>query len=265
MTDEEVLAEMVAAARAAGALAQRHHWAFRAIEVGVKGPGDFVTEADREAEEAIRARLLSRFPGWGFRGEELPPVAGEEGAPEFLVDPIDGTTNFLSGLDYAVSIALRRDGATVAGALFDPVRGEMFTAIRGQGAHLGGARLAVSPREEVGLMIVATGLPTPDQPSHPGFYARLERLRAPIGAVRVPGSSALACAHVAAGRLTGYFEASGLIDWAVGVLLVEEAGGVVTDWRGRGAAHYEASGRVIAANPATHAYLLDALRDAPDP
>lgn len=166
-------------------------------------------------------------------------------------------------MDYAISIALRRDGATVAGALCNPVRDEMFTAIRGRGAFLNGERLAESLRSEVGLMAVGTGLPTPGLRSFTGFYARLERLRAPIGAVRVLGSSALSCAHVAMGRLTGYFEESGLVDWAVGVRLVEEVGGVVTDWRGRGAAHYERSGRVIAANPSTHAYLLAALREAP--
>jgi myo-inositol-1(or 4)-monophosphatase len=112
-------------------------------------------------------------------------------------------------------------------------------------------------------MAVGTGLPTPNLHSFEGFYGRLERLRAPIGAVRIVGSSANSCAHVAAGRLTGYFEESGLVDWAVGVLLVEEAGGVVTDWWGRGPEHYERSGMVIAANPATHAFLLEMLRDAP--
>jgi myo-inositol-1(or 4)-monophosphatase len=96
-----------------------------------------------------------------------------------------------------------------------------------------------------------------------GYYARLERLRAPIGAVRIVGSSANSCAHVACGRLTGYFEESGLVDWAVGVLLVEEAGGIVTDWWGRGSEAYERSGMVIVANPAAHAYLLEQLRDAP--
>jgi myo-inositol-1(or 4)-monophosphatase len=112
-------------------------------------------------------------------------------------------------------------------------------------------------------MVVGIGLPTPNLHSFAGFCGRLERIRAPIGAVRIVGSSANSCAHVACGRLTGYFEESGLVDWAVGVLLVTEAGGVVTDWWGQGPEAYERTGMVIVANPATHAYLLEHLRDAP--
>lgn len=259
---DRVLADMVAAARAAGEVAQRHFRRVREIAVVVKGPADFVSEADREAELLIRERLLARYPDWSLTGEEFPPEE-RAGGYRWLVDPIDGTTNFLNGLDYTVSIALRRGDETVAGVLLNPVRDEMFTAIRGQGAYLNGERLRVSQRTEVELMAVGTGLPTPDLHSFEGFYGRLERLRAPIGAVRVVGSSANSCAYVACGRLTGYFEESGLVDWAAGVLLVEEAGGVVTDWWGRGPEHYERSGMVIAANPATHAFLLEALSEAP--
>ncbi len=259
---DDVLADMAAAARVAGALAQRRFRRVREIAVGIKGPADFVSDADREAELLIRERLLGRYPDWSLTGEEFPPEE-RGGDHRWLVDPIDGTTNFLNGMDYTVSIALRRGAVTVAGVLLNPVRDEMFTAIRGEGAYLDGERLRVSETAEVGLMAVGTGLPTPNLHSFGGFYRRLERLRAPIGAVRVVGSSANSCAHVACGRLTGYFEESGLVDWAVGVLLVEEAGGVVTDWWGRGPEHYERSGMVIAANPATHAFLLEMLRDAP--
>ncbi len=259
---DHVLSEMIATARAAGEVTQRHFRRVRELAIGVKGPADFVSDADREAELLIRDRLLGRYPGWSLTGEEFPPEE-RGGGHRWLVDPIDGTTNFLNGMDYTISIALRRGPETVAGVLLNPVRDEMFTALRGAGAHLNGARLRVSERSEVGLMAVGTGLPTPNLHSFEGFYGRLERLRAPIGAVRIVGSSANSCAHVAAGRLTGYFEESGLVDWAVGVLLVEEAGGVVTDWWGRGPEHYERSGMVIAANPATHAFLLEMLRDAP--
>ncbi len=259
---DHVLSEMIATARAAGEVTQRHFRRVRELAIGVKGPADFVSDADREAELLIRDRLLGRYPGWSLTGEEFPPEE-RGGGHRWLVDPIDGTTNFLNGMDYTISIALRRGPETVAGVLLNPVRDEMFTALRGAGAHLNGARLRVSERSEVGLMAVGTGLPTPNLHSFEGFYGRLERLRAPIGAVRIVGSSANSCAHVAAGRLTGYFEESGLVDWAVGVLLVEEAGGVVTDWWGRGSEHYERSGMVIAANPATHAFLLEMLRDAP--
>jgi myo-inositol-1(or 4)-monophosphatase len=259
---DDVLQDMVDAARAAGALTQEHFRRFRSLDVGIKGPADFVSEADRESELMIRERLLRRYPDWSLTGEEFPPVE-REGDYRWLVDPIDGTTNFINGMHYTISIALRHRGETVVGALYNPVADEMFTSIRGRGAYLNGERIEVSRQHDVALMAVGTGLPTPNLHSFSGYYGRLERLRAPIGAVRIVGSSANSCAHVACGRLTGYFEESGLVDWAVGVLLVEEAGGIVTDWWGRGPEHFEKSGMVIAANPATHAYLLEQLRAAP--
>ena len=139
----------------------------------------------------------------------------------------------------------------------------MFTAIAGQGAFLNGRRLRVSDRADVGLMCLGTGLPMPSLHTHQGYYARLDRMRAQVGAIRIPGSSANSCAYVACGRLSGYFEESGLNDWAVGVLLAQEAGGVVTDWWGRGPEVYERTGTVIVANPATHEWLLGQLQDAP--
>lgn len=260
---DEVLADMVAVAREAGALTLRHFARFRELEIGIKGPADFVSDADRESELLIRDRLGARYPGWGLTGEEFPPVEGADPAHRWLVDPIDGTTNFLNGMDYTISIALRHGSETVAGALYNPVRDEMFTALRGGGAFLGGERLRVSARTDVGLMAIGTGLPVRGLHSFDGYYARLEAVRDPVGAVRIVGSSANSCAHVACGRLTGYFEESGLVDWAVGVLLVEEAGGIVSDWWGRGPEVYERTGTVIVANPATHAYLIGKLADAP--
>lgn len=258
-----VLADMVAAAREAGALTLKHFGRFRDLEIGVKGPADFVSDADRESEQLIRGLLLSRYPGFSFTGEEFPPVEGTDREHRWLVDPIDGTTNFVNGQHYTISIALRRGNTTVCGALYNPVANEMFTAIRGRGAFLNGVRLAVSEKTDVSMMAVGTGLPTSNLFTFEGFYERLAHIRDPIGAVRIVGSSANSCAYVACGRLTGYFEESGLVDWAVGVLLVEEAGGIVTDWWGRGPEFYERTGCVVVANRATHAYLLDKLRDAP--
>lgn len=259
---DDALADMVAAARSAGELTLRHFRRFRDLEIGIKGPADFVSDADRESELLIREHLLRRYPDWSLTGEEFPPEE-RDGEYRWMVDPIDGTTNFINGMHYTISIALRHRGETVAGALYNPVADEMFTAIRGRGAFLNGERLQVSRQGETGLMAIGTGLPTPNLHSFEGYYARLERLRAPVGAVRIVGSSANSCAHVACGRLTGYFEESGLVDWAVGVLLVQEAGGIVTDWWGRGPESYERTGMVIVANLATHAYLLEQLRDAP--
>jgi len=260
---DAVLADMVAVAREAGALTLGYYARFRELEIGVKGPADFVSEADMESEKLIRKYLFARYPDWSFTGEEFDPVTGTDPEYRWLVDPIDGTTNFINGQHYTISIALRRGNETVCGALYNPVADEMFTAIKGQGAFLNGERLQVSQKTDIGQMMVGTGLPTSGLFTFNGFYDRLEKLRDPIGAVRIVGSSANSCAFVACGRLTGYFEESGLVDWAVGVLLVEEAGGIVTDWWGRGPEFYEKTGTVIVANPATHAYLIDMLKDAP--
>ncbi len=258
-----VLQDIVQVAREAGALTLRYFRRFRELEVGIKGPADFVSEADTESEKLIRSFLFARYPDWSFTGEEFAPVTGSDPDHRWLVDPIDGTTNFLCGMHYTISIALRRGEETVCGALYNPVADEMFTAIKGEGAYLNGERLRVSTVSDIGRLAVGTGLPTSNLFLFPGAYQRLEKIRDPIGAVRIVGSSANSCAYVACGRLTGYFEESGLVDWAVGVLLVQEAGGIVTDWWGRGPEFYEKTGAVIVANQATHAFLLEHLRDAP--
>jgi myo-inositol-1(or 4)-monophosphatase len=263
MNYDAVLADMVTVAREAGALTLRHFARFRDLEIGIKGPADFVSDADRESEQLIRNFLFARYPDWSFTGEEFPPVDGADREHRWLVDPIDGTTNFINGQHYTISIALRRGNETVCGVLYNPPADEMFTAVAGQGAYLNGERLSVSRQTDVGLMMVGTGLPTPNLSLYPGAYARLDAIRAPIGAVRIVGSAANSCAYVAMGRLTGYYEETGFVDTAAGILFVQEAGGIVTDWWGRGPEVYERTGCLIVANPATHAYLLDKLKGVP--
>ena len=265
MTDnyDDILAHMVAVTRRAGALTQDYFKRFRELEIGVKGPGDFVSDADRESETLIRAGLLGAYPGWSLTGEEFAPVEGSDREHRWLVDPIDGTTNFLNGLDYTITIALRRGNETMCGLIYNPVVDEMFTAIKGRGAWLNGVPMRVSASTDVALMCVGTGLPTPNLSLYPGAYQRLDAIRAPIGAVRIVGSAALSCAFVACGRLTGYYEETGFVDTAAGILMVEEAGGLVTDWWGRGPDHFERSGVLLVANPATHAYLRPHLDPVP--
>ncbi|MBW9088682.1 inositol monophosphatase [Rhizobium wenxiniae] len=257
-----ILDHMVATAREAGALTLDHFKRFRDIEIGIKGPGDFVSDADRESEMLIRDRLLSRYP-WGLTGEEFAPVDGKDSDHHWLVDPIDGTTNFIYGQHYTITISLRRGNETICGLVYNPVSDEMFTAMKGEGAYLNGTRLRVSASEDIALMCIGTGLPTPNLSLYPGAYQRLDDIRAPIGAVRVLGSAANSCAHVACGRLTGYYEETGFVDTAAGILLVQEAGGIVTDWWGRGPDVYEKTGTLIVANAATHAYLIERLRAVP--
>ena len=260
---ENILADMVTVAREAGALTLRYFAQFRELEIGIKGPADFVSEADTESELLIRKFLFARYPDWSFTGEEFPPVDKADQEYRWLVDPIDGTTNFINGMHYTISIALRRGSDTIIGVLYNPPADEMFTGIKGQGAFLNGERLKVSEQADIGLMTVGTGLPTPGLSLYPGAYARLDAIRAPIGAVRVVGSAANSCAYVAMGRLTGYFEETGFVDTAAGILFVEEAGGIVTDWWGRGPEYYEQTGAMIVANKATHAYLIEQLKDVP--
>lgn len=257
-----ILDHMVATAREAGALTLDHFRRFREIEIGVKGPGDFVSDADRDSETLIRNRLLWQYP-WGLTGEEFAPVEGADRDHRWLVDPIDGTTNFIFGQHYTITIALRRGNETICGLVHNPVSDEMFTAIKGDGAYLNGERLRVNASTDVALMCVGTGLPTPNLQLYPGAYQRLDAIRAPIGAVRVVGSAANSCAYVACGRLTGYYEETGFVDTAAGILLVQEAGGIVTDWWGRGPEFYEKTGTLIVANAATHAYLMEHLRGVP--
>lgn len=258
-----ILAQLEAIVREAARITQAHFARFRDIEIGIKGPGDFVSEADRASETLIRERLFAIAPDWSLTGEEFAPVEGTDAHHRWLVDPIDGTTNFLNGQHYSITIALRRGTQTVCGVVYDPVADEMFTGLLGGGAFLNGAPMRVSGRSETGLMCIGTGLPTPGLSLHPGAYARLDAIRAPIGAVRVQGSAALNCAWVACGRLTGYFEETGFVDTAAGILMVEEAGGVVTDWWGRGQETFARTGTLIVGNPACHAFLLQHLGGAP--
>ena len=259
MEAAEVLKDMVAVAREAGALTLDYFHKRDTLEIGVKGPGDFVSIADEQSEMLIRDNLLKRYPDWSFSGEEFAPVKGSDDTYRFLVDPIDGTTNFLSGMDYTITIALRQGRKTLCGLIYNPVNGEMFTAISGEGAYLDGRRLLIRDNGDVSKMVIGTGLPTPSLSLYRGAYARLDAIRSSIGAVRVLGSAANCCAYVACGRFTGYFEQTGFIDTAAGILLVEEAGGLVSDWWGRGADYFERSGVLIVGNASTHAYLRQHL------
>lgn len=261
----EVLAQVVQIARDAGALTQRHFHDRLGLDVGVKGRADFVSKADEESEDLIRSALFSRWPDWSYLGEETGSATGADPDHLWVVDPIDGTTNFLAGLPYTISIALRYRDETVCGALYDPVDDAMFTAVKGEGAFLNGERMAVSTLADPSRFVVGTGIPTSNLRHHGGYYGRLEAVREPIAGVRILGSCANSLAHVACGRLDGYFEGpTGLIDFAVGVLLVQEAGGIVTDFWGRGREHWEDNATLVAGSPAGHAFLLERVRSTPE-
>src|SRR4051812_42778094 len=239
-------------ARDAGALLMRHFKARVAIEY--KGDADLVTVADRESETLIVARIRERFPQHDILGEE--GTRTESGAEfKWYIDPLDGTTNFAHGFPvFCVSIALERKGERVAGVLYDPTRDELFAAEKGSGATLNGARMQVSKIAKLSEALVATGFPSHKRHKNPNihFYHQIT-LR--THGVRRAGSAALDLANVAAGRVDGFWEFN-LNPWdtAAGVLLVEEAGGRVSDFRG--GPFQIASREVCASNGVLHPALL---------
>ncbi len=247
---------MQAAARAGEGLMRRLRRVSE-LRVELKGRADFVSAADRESEETLRRALLGRFPRFGFLTEESAPTAGADAATRFVVDPLDGTTNFLHGLPhFAVSVALEREGEVVAGVVLDPAKDEVFVAERGRGAWLCGERLRVRSDRDLARALVATGIPHAGAPRrHAPYLAVLARLMRETAGVRRFSAAALDLAYVAAGRFAAFYEV-GLAPWdiAAGALLVREAGGRVTD--PDGGADFVRSGDVLATNGRLHGRML---------
>ena len=197
------------------------------LQVSSKGAGDFVSRADVASEKTIREELLGTRPNYGWVGEESEPVVGKDPTRRWIVDPLDGTTNFLHGLPHwAISIALEFKGEIVSGVVYDPAKDEMFWAEKGQGAWMNDQRLRVSDRSRLIDCIFATGLPFGGRPDLPETLQDLARLMPATAGVRRWGAAALDLAYVAAGRVDGYWERGvHLWDVAAGDLIVREAGG----------------------------------------
>ena len=251
----------VDAARAAGAVIQEGARNRGNLSIERKTANDFVSEIDKRAELVIIDTLSERFPGHGFKAEE----SGESGSSRYtwLIDPLDGTTNFLHGIPYyCVSIALRIDDAVVAGVVFDPTSGRQFTATRGNGAFLDGNPIRVSGRTGLTEAVVGTGLPFKDWHYLDDYLHSLREIMQRVAGIRRPGAAALDIAYVAAGWVDGHWE-KGLNAWDVGAgsLLVEEAGGAVSTFSG--SASFLNSGQIIVGSPGVHAALLDVLRRYP--
>lgn len=225
---------------------------------GLKGSRDFVTEVDRAAERIVTGELLAAEPSSRFVGEELSPAL-VEGGLVWIVDPLDGTTNFLHDFpSYAVSIAAAVDGELQAAVVLHVDRGEAYTAAAGAGAWQGERRLSVSDLGDPAFGLIGTGFPFKNMAQLPEYQAQFARVAAATSGIRRPGSAALDLAHVAAGRFDAFWEQN-LSAWDIagGTLLIREAGGVVTDFRGRhiGVEHTD----VVAGNPAMHAWLLETI------
>jgi myo-inositol-1(or 4)-monophosphatase len=253
---------MTAAARKAARSLRRDFGEVEALQVSKKGPADFVSAADERVEHVLFAELSRARPSYGFLMEERGAVEGADKAHRFIVDPLDGTTNFLHGIPhFAISIGLEREGQLIAGVVFSPFTDEMFIAEKGQGAWLNERRLRVSTRSAFGECVIATGVPFKGRPGHDLFRAELASLTDEIAGIRRFGSAALDLAWVAAGRYDGFWERN-LSPWdiAAGIVLVREAGGYVTDLAGKEADAEHNS--ILAANPALHPQLLERLASA---
>lgn len=239
---------MIKAARAAGRSLSKDFREVENLQVSVKGAGDFVSKADIEAEAIIREELMGGRPMYGWVGEESKPVEGQDPTRRWIVDPLDGTTNFLHGMPHwAVSIALEHKGEVVAGVVYDPTKDEMFFAEKGQGAWMNESRLRVSGRRRLIECVFATGLPFGGRADLPDTLQDLARILPTCAGVRRWGSAALDLTYVAAGRYDGFWERS-LHSWdmAAGLVIVREAGGLVEPLRKGG--DILADGEVICAN-----------------
>lgn len=225
---------IVEVAREAGALTLEYAQDLAKLEVTFKGQADLLCEADGAVEQLIRNRFLNYNSDIAFVGEEFGKQGPQGAELVWLVDPIDGTTNFLSGLHFTISIALMHEETVIAGVVFDPIADEMFAAAINAGATLNGQPIQVRKQNDAARFVVGTGLPLDEHSFSTDAYDRLHQIREEVAAIRIMGSCAISLAHVACGRLDGYFEGpTGLLDFAAGLLLVREAGGVTTDFWGQ--------------------------------
>jgi myo-inositol-1(or 4)-monophosphatase len=231
------------------------------LQVSVKGPADFVSAADLQAERILKIELQKARPDYGFLMEEGGAIKGD-GRHRWIVDPLDGTTNFLHGIPhFAISVALERENEIILGIVYDPMRDEMFYAEKGFGAFVNDRRLRVSARPNLADAVISTGIPFRERGDHPHYLKLLEAVMSKTAGVRRMGAAALDLAYVAAGRYDGFFEI-GLSAWdiAAGLVLVREAGGYITEIDG--GKDMLGSGNVLATNDRLSVPLGKLLREA---
>ncbi|MDP4004257.1 inositol monophosphatase family protein [Methylobacterium sp. NEAU K] len=260
MISSPLMTVMVDAVRKAARGLRRDFGEVENLQVSRKGPGDFVSAADRKAEDVLREALMKARPGYGLVLEENGIIEGTDKSHTWHVDPLDGTSNFLHGVPhFAISVGLEREGQIVAGVIFDPVKDELFVAERGKGAYLNNRRLRVSGRQDMADALVGYGTPYLGRGSHPRLLRELGAVMAVAGGTRRMGSAALDLAYVACGRLDGYWERDlQTYDFAAGVIMVREAGGYVTS--ADGAAEPLAARTVACGNEVLHRELLAILK-----
>ena len=251
---------MVKAARRAGRSLNRDLGEIENLQVSMKGPANFVSLADKRAEEMLYADLEKARPGYGFIGEEGGTREGSDRSHTWIVDPLDGTTNFLHGIpQFAISIGLAREGTVIAGVIYNPASDELFIAERGKGAFLNEQRLRVAGRRKLNECVVACGLPHIGRGDHAQALRELGALQDKVAGFRRFGAASLDLAFVAAGRLDGYWERN-LSPWdiAAGLIMVREAGGIVTGIEGHDNAL--TTGHIVCGNEFVHGELVKILK-----
>ncbi|HXY90807.1 MAG TPA: inositol monophosphatase family protein [Xanthobacteraceae bacterium] len=262
MIRSALITVMVQAARKAARSLLRDFGEVENLQVSQKSPANFVSAADRRAEEIVFRELSKARPTFGFLMEERGRIAGSDPQHEWVVDPLDGTTNFLHGTPlFAISIALVREGVPVAGVVYNPVADELFVGARGQGAYVNNRRLRVAARKELADCVVCCGIPHRGRGDPARFRAELAAVQNVVAGIRRTGAAALDLAWVAAGRFDGFWE-RGLSAWdlAAGLLLLREAGVFATDLDGGDAILDK--GSVVAGNEPIHRALLALLAAA---
>ncbi len=260
MARSALLNVMVKAATKAGRTLARDFGEVENLQVSRKGPGDFVSAADHRAEEIIQEVLAQARPGYGFLMEESGETKGSDDQHRWIVDPLDGTTNFLHGIPiFAISIALERQDQIVAGVIYNPVMDELYTAEKGNGAFANDRRLRVAGRRELTDAVIGTGVPHLGRGEHGRFILEMRHIMGEVSGIRRCGAAAIDLAWVASGRLDGFWEHD-LKPWdmAAGLLMIREAGGYVSDITGRDKI-FE-TGSVVAGNEQIHRALLDKLK-----
>ena len=262
MIHSALLNVMIAAARKAARALKRDFGEVEKLQVSMKGPANFVSAADKRAEETLYQELSKARPGYGFLGEEEGHREGTDKTNTWIVDPLDGTTNFLHGIpQFAISIALERDGAIVAGLVYNPATEELFIAEKGKGAFLNDQRIRVAARKSLSDSVIACGLPHFGRPGIAVAQRETHALQHKVAGLRRFGAASLDLAWVAAGRLDGYWERH-IQPWdmAAGIILVREAGGYASDCEGKD--DMLARGEAVVGNETIHKELLHALKSA---
>jgi myo-inositol-1(or 4)-monophosphatase len=259
MLQSALMNVMVKAARRAGRSLKRDLGEIEHLQVSMKGPANFVSLADKRAEEMLYTDLSKARPGYGFIGEEGGTRIGDDKTHTWIVDPLDGTTNFLHGIpQFAISIALAREGVIIAGLIYNPANDELYIAERGKGAFLNDTRLRVAGRKQLNECVIACGLPHIGRGDHELSRNEMTSIQTKVAGLRRFGAASLDLAFVAAGRLDGYWERN-LQSWdvAAGIIMIREAGGVVGDIHD---GDLLKTGNVVCGNEFVHGELVKILK-----